>query len=177
MNGSRKGGAYEREVGKKLSLWMTNGKTNNEFIRSVSSGGWANKNKWQVGDLAPNGKDGRRLLEHFGVECKNREEFEWRHCWTSDNPKMFEWWGKIIEEVDEYGMIPMLIYRKNYVPEVIGLWDFFFPEEKREQFDRIMDIKFKDYTITVVPFETFLDVYTPEEVITLAVEWKKQSTN
>jgi Holliday junction resolvase len=165
----RKGGAYEREIAKKLSLWLTNGKEKNELIRSVSSGGWKFKQKRQVGDLAPNGPHGAAFRDVFGVECKNRESFLWQHYWTSKDPELFKWWKKIMEESNEANLLPLIIYRKNYVPDVIGSWDrvmrngvAFTIEDKIE---KVATFNVEGEQVLFIKLEDFFSHYDPEVFI------------
>lgn len=114
--GSTKGGAFERRCAKMLSLYLTADETDAELIRSVSSGGWARRKVRQVGDLAPNGEAGLEFRLVYGVECKNRQSWEWRHFWTSDDPPLVQWWRKHRGECEEAGLVPLMIFTRNYEP-------------------------------------------------------------
>ncbi len=118
---SHKGGAFERKVAKQLSLWITKGEDNSQLIRSVSSGGWKYRKSSQVGDLAPNGEEGERFRALFSIECKKRQEFDWKHVFTSDNPGMLQWWIKHATEAAEHELVPMIVWQKNYHRQLVGL--------------------------------------------------------
>lgn len=170
---SRKGGRYEREIAKQLSLWLTNDDSNSELIRSVSSGGWKFRKNRQVGDLAPNGPKGDEFRSLFGIECKNREDFSWKHYWTSEDPQLFKWWRQVAEECEDAELIPMLIYRKNYVPDLIGLEeDYWVPLLCEKNIatvsDRILRIKVDDYRVFFMKFDEFLETFSPEIVMGVA---------
>lgn len=57
--GSKKGGQYEREICKKLSLWWTKNRSDDVFWRSASSGGRATNRK----------KQGKKTFGHHGDVC------------------------------------------------------------------------------------------------------------
>lgn len=120
VNSSAKGGAFERKVGRMLSAWLTRGEDDAQLIRSVSSGGWSRRKVLQVGDLAPNGPRGEEFRRVFGVECKHRDEFEWRHVFTSGAPALMEWWEKHAAECVAATLCPLIVYRKNHHPLLVG---------------------------------------------------------
>lgn len=72
-----KGSAYEREFCKELSLWWTNGNTDDVFWRSSNSGGRATlraakgkRTSGQHGDVAATDVDGVPLMELLTMELK-----------------------------------------------------------------------------------------------------------
>jgi hypothetical protein len=76
-----KGSLFEREVGRKLSLWLTNGEKPNIFARNVLSGGsftiTAKKGMETPnipGDLMAASPLAFEFLSMFSVECKHRAE-------------------------------------------------------------------------------------------------------
>jgi hypothetical protein len=68
-----KGSAWEREVGRRLSLWLTDGVQDDLFSRTVLSGGqFTRSGKGISGDLMANGHPlAFRFLEKFSIECKH----------------------------------------------------------------------------------------------------------
>lgn len=76
--GKAKGGAFERLICKKLSLWWTNGKRDDVFFRTASSGGRATqrskqgkKTFGQYGDIQAADPIGQPLIDLCVIECKN----------------------------------------------------------------------------------------------------------
>lgn len=72
-----KGGDYEREICKRLSLWLTNGRDDDQLWRSSQSGGRATSRakrgkgtKGHAGDTVATGKYGARLLKLVTLEIK-----------------------------------------------------------------------------------------------------------
>jgi len=77
VNGKNKGNTHERLVASQLSLWWTDGRQDDIFFRSASSGGRATQRakKGQTtanaaGDLAAMTKEGQEFLDFITVEIK-----------------------------------------------------------------------------------------------------------
>jgi len=128
--GKAKGSAFERDVAKALSLWLTRGTDSTQLILSVLSGGWSHGHKApsgfrQVGDLAPNGPFGEAFRREYAVECKHRRSIDLYGVWTrsaaSDDLK--GWWKKICEDSEAAGVMPMLIWRQNGRPIMVAMED------------------------------------------------------
>lgn len=125
--GKAKGSAFEREVAKALSLWMTKGKDKTQLIRSVLSGGWFPGQKalegWRhVGDLAPNGPRGEKFRKLFAVECKHRRDISLYDIWTRKaDDTLLGWWEKLKHDAGEVDVSPLLIFRSNRMPTMVGM--------------------------------------------------------
>lgn len=72
-----KGGEYERTICKLLSLWLTDGKDDDQLWRSSQSGGRATSRakrgkgtKGHAGDVVATGRQGRKLLKLVTLEIK-----------------------------------------------------------------------------------------------------------
>ena len=171
VQSSTKGGAFERLCGREISLWLTGGKDDTQLIRSVSSGGWARRKVRQVGDLAPNGPEGEAFRLVFGVECKNREEFKWQHLWTSEEPKLLQWWIKHAAECDDAGLMPMLIYKRNYQPGLVV-----YPTELDRElhgdgngtFDVRFDLWWNELRLTFAEWDRFREAVHPDRFMAAA---------
>lgn len=77
VNGKNKGNTHERLVASQLSLWWSEGKQDDIFFRSASSGGRATQRakKGQTtanaaGDLAAMTREGQDLLDFLTIEIK-----------------------------------------------------------------------------------------------------------
>ena len=75
--GKVKGGAFEREVATKLSLWFSEGEREDIFYRSHSSGARFTSRKksdkdtaYQSGDITCSDPIGEPLINKWSVECK-----------------------------------------------------------------------------------------------------------
>lgn len=76
-----KGGQFERETARELSLWASNGRSDDLLWRSSQSGGRATvrhrkgkTTQGHYGDLAPTCKAGEKILRVFTPECKTGYE-------------------------------------------------------------------------------------------------------
>lgn len=129
MNGKRKGSGFERLVAKELSLYLTGGASKTELIRSVLSGGWSPGQQegegWrQVGDLAPNGPVGEQFRSRYAVECKHQRKISLYDFWTkSSKDSLPGWWAKLVKDSLEARVKPMLIFRSNAMPIMVGMHD------------------------------------------------------
>lgn len=127
MNGKRKGSGFERLVARELSLYLTNGASKTELIRSVLSGGWSPGQKsgegWrQVGDLAPNGPVGEQFRSSYAVECKHQRKISLYDFWTKTSKDSLPgWWSKLVKDSADAGVKPMLIFRSNAMPIMVGM--------------------------------------------------------
>lgn len=133
--GKAKGSAFEREIGRKLSLWLTGGADATQLIRSVLSGGWSKGHRApsgfrQVGDLAPNGPQGEAFRAKFAVECKHRRSIDLYGLWTKadDSDDLKGWWNKLCADSANAAVTPMLIWRQNGRPILVGLPEQCMPD-------------------------------------------------
>jgi len=74
----QKGGAFERQTCKALSLWISHGRREDLLWRSAMSGGRATvqakrgiDNRTQVADISAIHPDGDKLMALFFIECKH----------------------------------------------------------------------------------------------------------
>lgn len=124
-----KGSAFERQIARALSLWLTDDTDDKQLIRSVGSGGWVPRvtehdEAWRhVGDLAPNGPHGEWFRRRFAVECKHYRAIDLWALWTrAARPGTIHgWWKKIVKEASDAGLEPMLIFRANQLPIMVAM--------------------------------------------------------
>lgn len=128
VKGKEKGNSYEWEVARRLSLWLSHGASNKEFVRSIQSGGW----EGQYGDLAANDTHGIRFLRRFTVECKHhRVDPDFWHVFSSSNPILLQWWLQAVGDAAEsqthlrqtdrgdIRIHPLLFIKRNHRPEIV----------------------------------------------------------
>lgn len=127
-----KGGVWEREVCRRLSLWVTKGKRDDLFWRTTMSGGRAtirlregHSNFSQVGDITAIDELGHRAItRHVIVECKFYKNLD---CWsgiTKRKGRLFRFWFKEVEKAKKYNSVsglglmrePFLIGKDNWTP-------------------------------------------------------------
>ena len=118
-----KGAGYERDVCKRLSLWVTNGKRQDIFWRSAMSGGRATINplavKAQSGDISLIDPIGSIIIRLFVIECKRYKTFFFDRLLNGRSTGFLELWLKLVGEAKRCGKMPMLICKANHGKEMI----------------------------------------------------------
>jgi hypothetical protein len=117
--GKAKGSAFEREVCKTLSRWITNGAKDDCFWRSAMSGGRATvahkagKDVRQAGDITAVASEGHTLCDHFFIECKHVADLDVDSFLIEDIGRLSKFWKQAITQAARHQRIPMLIAREN----------------------------------------------------------------
>jgi hypothetical protein len=120
VNGKAKGSSFERDICKRLSLWLTDGKNEDVFWRSSMSGGRATVAKGKVrqaGDITAVSPEGHILTDRLYLECKHLKDIS-LDCLIKGKGNLITIWHKTIEEAAKYNKIPCLIFRQNHYPIV-----------------------------------------------------------
>ncbi len=123
MNSKRKGGAFEREIARSLSLWISNGLRDDLLWRSSMSGGRATiglkggiKRRAQVGDLSAISAEGELLLNHVVIEIKSYRELNLFSGIVSDGGRLYRFWHLLKEISAAFDRQPMLVAKQNLMP-------------------------------------------------------------
>lgn len=126
--GKSKGSAFERQVCKDLSLWVTNGQKDDCFWRSAMSGGRATvqHRKGQdlshvSGDICATHPDGYPLIENWFIECKFYKDLGFKTLVTSGRGVVADFWGKACDQAQQHMKRPMLILKQNQLPALVGI--------------------------------------------------------
>jgi hypothetical protein len=120
--GKAKGGAFEREIAKRLSLWITNGKSQDVFWRSAMSGGRATVARGKVrqaGDICAVAEEGNVFSEQWFIECKHVKKLGLDSFLISNRGPLAEFWKKACIEARKYGRDPLLICKQNGWPPIV----------------------------------------------------------
>ena len=124
--GKLKGGAFERLICSKLSLWVTNGKAGDVFWRSAMSGGRATVGKAkgkdfrrQSGDISAVAPEGHTLTNAFYIECKHVADLQLASFVLNRAGKLFNFWMKTKAEARAHNKLPMLIAKQNHFPIIL----------------------------------------------------------
>ena len=123
-SGKVKGGRFEREIGKALSLWITSGEKADCFWRSAMSGGRATvaRNKGQLlrqhGDLTGVSEEGIEFLKNLYIECKHLREINVFGLITGKGD-LISIWSYVNEEASKYSKAPVFIVRQNMRPTLL----------------------------------------------------------
>lgn len=130
VNGSQKGGEFERQMAKALSLWVSAGASRDLFWRTASSGGRSTRNfkktgaviDAQVSDIAPIHKDAEPFASLFVLECKSyatimvhQVVLEW------PGSLIAKWWGQVCRDASRAGKAPLLVVKGNRMPALVVL--------------------------------------------------------
>ena len=129
MNNKRTGNNYERQVAKQLSLWLTDGQSDDVCWRDIGSGNRATirakqgKTSTRSGDFVPTDLNYKWFFDAFFVDSKCYKE--WNPVFINESNiksnSIFNQWVKVIEE--SQGRIPFMIchIRDRRTPDFILL--------------------------------------------------------
>jgi hypothetical protein len=123
--GKRKGGAFERDICKLLSLWLTRGKRTDLFWRSAMSGGRTTVARKrgelvrQFGDVCAVAEEGHRLTDRWYIECKHVKVIGLVPFLLSGRGPLAQYWETAVVDAIRHGRRPMLIVRQNLLPTLV----------------------------------------------------------
>lgn len=171
VDGKKKGGKYERDMSKSLSLWWTEGEDKNVFWRTSGSGAKATVNHMNegavnfnfYGDIGYRDSVGYPLIERVCIECKHYREFYIMDTLKDNkNPSLVEqFWGETINEARQSNRWGVLIMKKNYFPDLIMI------EEDAFRFNHLFDSSERliyDNGV-IVTLDKFFNRVTPDEFL------------
>lgn len=121
---SQKGGAFEREISKVLSWWLTKGERDDVFWRSAGSGAKATVTGkvTQAGDLCAVDSLGEPFLSMFIVECKRRRDFGMKGLFYGrDRSPVVIAWMKLLDECWKFDRLPFMVVREDAAPTMLLL--------------------------------------------------------
>lgn len=129
VNGKAKGNAYERELCRKISLWISEGQFDDLIWRSASSGAVhtirskksATKGDYrsQVGDLCSIHEMSAAFMNKFGVEAKRYGNLEYDKLICGLKSKAGTFWDTHVELCKKAEKIPLLIMKQDYRPDLV----------------------------------------------------------
>lgn len=118
--GKAKGSAFERDICKQLSLWVSGGKREDCFWRSAMSGGRATVHLKRGANLAQHAGDitathsmGERLTKLWFVECKRYRDLSIAPSLMNGKGLLAGFWQVAMTEADKYDKHPMLIVKQD----------------------------------------------------------------
>jgi len=121
-----KGGDFERQVSKDLTIWLTGKKKPYKFWRMPGSGGLATIHEENVdlsGDVRSLDSEGEFFTQIWSVECKNgypKTSF-WQHFKNAKTFSIKLFWIQCCNDADKSGKHPMLVYRKKGRQPIVGI--------------------------------------------------------
>ena len=127
--GKGKGGAFERDVCRKLSLWISGGERDDLLWRTAASGGratfisrksgGARLAPAQAGDVTAIDLAGFPLASQVVIECKFYRHLQIAEGLVKGTGHLVQFWRRICGEASTYGKQPMLVARQNMMPTLL----------------------------------------------------------
>jgi len=124
-----KGGDFEREVAKSLTIWLTGKEKPYVYWRMPGSGSLSTiheENKNLTGDIAALTPEAEFLTDTFNIECKTGYPSTsfWQHFKHIKNFNIEIFWQQCVDDSKKAGKFPMLIYRKKGQQPIVGVTDY-----------------------------------------------------
>ena len=121
---ARKGSSYERAVAQSVSLWLTDGLTDDAIWRSSQSGGrttlknrkihQAHKASTQAGDFDGNSPEGIEFVRAFYCDSKHFTDLQvWAWVYQKQG-RCVKTIDPVWKEAAEYGRIPLGMFKENH---------------------------------------------------------------
>jgi hypothetical protein len=121
--GSLKGGAFERLLCRRLSLWLSQGERSDLLWRSAMSGGRATLqlakdevNRAQSGDLTAIASAAYQFCDRTFIEAKHYRDLAIARGLLCDTGLLAKFWKTTVAAAARYDKIPLLIARQNRYP-------------------------------------------------------------
>lgn len=121
--GKAKGASFEREVCKRLSLWVTANARDDIFWRSAMSGGRATIqrkvgkiNLMQSGDVCAVDPLGYPFVQANFTEIKHVRDLAIARGFVCETGTLMNFWNIARREASRYGKRPLLVARQNLYP-------------------------------------------------------------
>lgn len=165
-NGKRKGSNYEREISKKLSLWLSNNKDDSIFWRSQNSGGRHTirykKNQTlegQSGDIASTrGGISEDFLKVFSIEIKFYKDINLWGIITKSNGGILDFWKQADEQSRRVKKVPILITKENYKPTLFISTRTFYDIMKKFKLEPDLEATLSNQKIFIWKLESIMKV-------------------
>lgn len=172
-NGKSKGSAWERDVSKYLTFWLTGQSEEYYFWRSPQSGGIASispVNKDLHGDIIPLKSEADILCSKFVIEAKNgypKTSLD-LHLKYNKKDNMQDFWKQVSDGSKSINKYPMLIYKKKGMPiPWLGICNEIYSKWKKHLSEkRFIHLKWENDLPDLYFFGLyeFFEVITPEIV-------------
>src|SRR5271166_559205 len=124
--GKIKGGNYERDICRKLSMWVSDDQHDNIFWRSASSGARATfqrkkgvENKDQAADISAISEEGFILTNFACIECKAYKDLGIANFVLGKKSKLLEFFLELETIAKPLNKLAMLVAKQDYKPEML----------------------------------------------------------
>ena len=180
--GKKKGSAWEREVSKYLTEWVSGQQDEYHFWRMPGSGGIATNSGTNPdfhGDILPIKEDAEKICEWVVFECKNGYDDASLDKHLKDNKEdiIQDFWEQVNEDAGKTGKFPILIFKKKgFSIPWLGIDAFL----AKILWEHIYNLKYisiswggETYLPVLYLFDmyAFFDIVTPEILINVIEEW------
>lgn len=127
IKGKLKGNKKEKEVSKKLSLWITKNERDDIFYKSQSSGArytirkkLSNKETYnQDGDITSTHPIGDLFIKKIRIEVKHYKNIDlWSLLTHTKEKNIYNWFSEYLKVSEENNKSLILIIVQNYKPEL-----------------------------------------------------------
>lgn len=124
-NGKAKGSGFERDLARRLSLWINGAEKPYVFWRTAGSGGLATimaENADMSGDLMAIRDEGRFLTNIFSIEakCGYQDAEAFKHLKVNKSTEIEDFWKQCCRDAERSHKYPLLIFKKKGYPTIIG---------------------------------------------------------
>lgn len=157
-NPKEKGNNFERKIAKILSDW-----SGVKFIRTPMSGAIHNfKDKRVVSDIVPPLSLGEFP---FSIECKNVNcSWEFSNILEGNSTTIEKHWSQCTKDADQEGLLPWLIFTKNFRRIYSVMWKTDFDKLNLKLFSRIESFSEAFQPVTVFDLKNFLEKISVQEL-------------
>lgn len=124
-NGKAKGSGFERDLARRLSLWVNGAEKPYVFWRTAGSGGLATimaENADMGGDLMAIREEGRFLTNIFSIEakCGYNDADAMLHLKNNKSTTIEDFWKQCCRDAERSHKYPCLIWKRKGYPTIIG---------------------------------------------------------
>lgn len=164
--GKNKGGGYEREVGVKLSLWLSHGQRKDLICRTVGSGAQfttaAKKliSAGHAGDLMSQDPLSYEFFNRYVCECKFWKDLQ-MFQFMNEKGELYKALQKVKKEAINVNKKWWLIAKQNHQPDLL------LSSTDRDPLTNLRSHSLLSRTVTVYYLDEFLITITPEEYLTV----------
>ena len=167
-----KGSGFERDVAKRLTLWISGQNKEYWFWRTPGSGSMNTLGHSDVaaGDIISIKPEGEWFLDKYSIEAKNgypSSSFH-KHLKSVKNDEIRLFWEQCVNDANRADKLPMLIYKKKQNNALLGISELKGILKQKLQNTPSITMTWADCdNLPICHFfdmEEFLNTITPEDI-------------
>jgi hypothetical protein len=127
--GKQKGAAFERDICKQFSLWLSGGERDDLLWRSAMSGGRATIGQRegktraaQAGDISSISQLSACFTDMFTIECKHYQTLEFTQVCTGNKGNIATFWKQGKRDAVKADKEPLLVMKQNNYPILLAAY-------------------------------------------------------